>query len=154
MIPKLIRLPGNPWFVLPEGVHQATLTEIADSFAYGYHRRRLFDGLVLASRNLARAKCRRLYLDGSYVTDKDIPADYDACWDPEGVDMQAIDTVFFVLTNGRIAQKAKFGGEFFPTSALADGRGRNIVDFFQIDKRTGIRKGIILIDLANDSALI
>jgi len=50
-------------------------------------RRQLLDGLAHTIEVLAAAGCRRLWLNGSFVTAKDEPADFDACWDPEGVDL-------------------------------------------------------------------
>ena len=37
---------------------------------------------------------RRVYLDGSFVSAKLIPGDFDACWDEDGVDFDSIDPVF------------------------------------------------------------
>lgn len=153
MIPELVDLPGAPWSVLPAGIHQASLSSVADRFASNARRRRLFSGLVQASRNLAMAGCKRLFLDGSFVTDKPWPADYDACWDPCGVNRELMDPVFSIFSEGRAAQKAKFNGEFFPSTNRADAAGRTFVDFFQIEKFSGLRKGIVLIDLANDPML-
>lgn len=153
MLPKFISLPGAPWLVLPAGIHHASLPAVSDRFGSNFHRRHLFGGLVRASRNLAQAGCRRLFLDGSFVTAKPWPGDYDACWDPCGVDRQRMDPVFSNLAQRRAAQKAKYHGEFFPSSTRADQSGRNFVAFFQIEKFSGLRKGIILIDLTNDPML-
>lgn len=79
MLPKFISLPEAPWLVLPAGIHHASLPVVSDRFGSNFHRRHLFGGLVRASRNLAQAGCRRLFLDGSFVTDKSWPGDYDAC---------------------------------------------------------------------------
>ena len=46
MIPELIEVTGAPWPVLPPGVHNVGLTEIAAAFAISQWRRRLFDGLL------------------------------------------------------------------------------------------------------------
>ena len=153
MIPEFTDLPGAPWSVLPVGIHQASLSTVADRFASNARRRRLFSGLVRASRSLAHAGCRRLFLDGSFVTSKPWPDDYDACWDPFGVDRNLMDPVFSIFEDGRAAQKAKFSGEFFPSTSRADAAGRNFFNFFQIEKFSGLRKGIVLIDLANDPML-
>ncbi|MCY4459033.1 MAG: hypothetical protein OXC26_01320 [Albidovulum sp.] len=91
--------------------------------------------------------CRSLYLDGSFVSDKPKPNDYDACWNPHGVDRRKLDPAFFDLRNRRAAQKEKFFGEFFPSTTMADAQERNFVDFFQLEKFTGKPKGIVLIDL-------
>ena len=153
MIPELISLPGAPWRVLPPGIHRATMDDIRDRFAYNPHRQQLFDGLMLALQSLALAGCVRLYLDGSYVTSKPVPGDFDACWDPAGVNKQALDPVFMTFSHGRQAQKVRFGGEFFPSTELAGANDRSFLEFFQLDKQSLLAKGIILINLANEPAL-
>ena len=150
MIPALVSLPGSPWTVLPPGVHAATLGDVAVSFATNAWRRELFDGLVLASGKLRYAGCPNIYLDGSYVTGKPKPGDFDACWDPTGVDQTKLDRVFLDFANGRAAQKAAFKGEFFLSSMICADVGRGFVDFFQMDRFTGQQKGIISIPLSAD----
>lgn len=81
-------------------------------------RRQLLDGLAEAVELLAAAGCTRVWLNGSFVTGKDEPADFDACWDPDGVDLDALDPIFFDLAAGRAHQKARFGGELFPTGKV------------------------------------
>ena len=97
--------------------------------------------------------CVRIYLDGSYVTGKPIPGDYDACWDPAGVDLKRLDPVFRDFSNKRQAQKTKFKGEFFP-STMKNAPTHPFVDFFQVDRFTGLSKGILLILLGADSVLL
>jgi len=87
------------------------------------------------------------YLDGSFVTTKDQPGDFDACWDVTDVDPDKIDPVFFDFDNGRAAQKARFGGEFFPAQLPEGDSGKTFLEFFQIDKNTGDPKGIVAVDL-------
>ena len=49
---------------------------------------------------------------------------------------------------GSAAQKAKYGGELFPVSAAgAGGESDAFLDFYQTDKDTGDRKGIVALDL-------
>ena len=129
------------------------LIEICQHFAYNDKRRQFFQGLKDASVNLANAGCNLLYLDGSFVTDKPIPGDFDACWDPKGVSRSDLDPVFFQFANQRAAQKAKFGGEFFPSTTRADAQGRTFIHFFQVEKITRHPKGIVLIDLSSDPIL-
>ena len=78
----------------------------------------MLSGLRLALAALNRAGCRRVYLDGSFVTVKREPGDYDACWDIEGVDVEVLDSVFLDFPEGRAAQKRKYLGEFFPPRCL------------------------------------
>jgi len=153
MIPDLVPLHGSPWAVLPPGIYPANLTEVAASFAANTWRRELFDGLVQASGKLRSAGCQTLYLDGSYVTGKPRPADFDSCWDPSGVDIAKLDPVFLLFENGRAAQKAAFKGEFFPSSMMCKDVGQTFVDFFQLDRFTGKQKGIISIPLSVDPLL-
>ena len=96
-----------------------------------------------AVKELRGAGCKEVFLDGSFVTAKVSPNDYDACWDTAGVDPDLLDDVFFDFSDRRAQQKAKFQGEFFPTNAKADMSGRTFLEFFQIDKQTGDPKGIV-----------
>lgn len=153
MIPALVPLNGSPWSVLPPGAHTANLEEVASAFATNAWRRELFGGLVLASSKLKGAGCTKIFLDGSYVSGKPIPGDFDACWDPAGVDPVTLDPVFLDFSNGRAAQKAAFRGEFFLSSMTCVDVGKSFVDFFQIDRFTGQAKGIIAIQLSTDPLL-
>ena len=92
---------------------------------------------------LARVGCRKIWLNGSFVTTKDEPGDFDACWDTAGVDLDALDPVLLDLSNRRAAQKARFGGELFP-NVLETQSGLSFAEFFQNERDTG-RKGIVVI---------
>ena len=138
MIPALIDIVGAPWPVLPEGIHIADFASIAACFATSPWRRDLFDGLLESSRNLSNAGCRRLYLNGSFVTGKPKPADYDACWELGGVNPDLLDPTLLNFDNQRALQKSKYKGEFFPASASAGRSQATFVDFFQIEKFTGL----------------
>jgi hypothetical protein len=142
MIPTL-RPDGN----LPNGVHWATWQEINDRFGGTVRRRYLLAGLKRALDALREAGCTTVYLDGSFVAAKQQPADFDACWDPTGVDLGQLDPTLFDFEAGRRAQKRKYGGELFPATAVADTAGATFLDFFQTDRETGVPKGIIAIDL-------
>jgi hypothetical protein len=132
---------------LPRGVHAATWDEIVSRFGWNAERTRLLEGLRRALESLRVAGCRRSYLDGSFVTEKDIPGDFDGCWEAQGVDPAALDPVLLDFSNGRAAQKTKFGGELFIANGAATQAGTRFVDFFQQDKTTGEAKGILSIDL-------
>jgi hypothetical protein len=110
-------------------------------------RRDLLDGLLRALQALRAAGCRRAYIDGSFVTSKEVPGDFDACWEPLGVDAAALDPALLDFSNKRAAQKAAYGGELFIASTPADTAGRRFLEFFQQDKATGDPKGIVTIEL-------
>jgi hypothetical protein len=111
--------------------------------------RRLCDGFTRGVIVLREAGCSTVYLDGSFVTSKEFPGDYDACWEIDGVNVANLDPVLKDFSNRRVAQKTKFGGEFFPAQARAEESSpfRTFFDFFQIDKETGVPKGIVGIKL-------
>lgn len=154
MIPAFITIPGSPWDVLPSGTHVATLEEIAGVYGYNERRRTLLAGLLEGATALVKAGCSKIYLDGSFVTAKPIPGDYDACWDPTGVVGALLDPVFKDFSDGRARQKARFGGEFFPSSIVEGGSGRTFLDFFQVEKYTGGKKGILEISIMTDATVL
>ncbi|MBK5218203.1 MAG: hypothetical protein JJE35_00195 [Thermoleophilia bacterium] len=131
---------------LPPGIHEADWDELETRFN-DRRRVKLFRGLREALVALREAGCRTVYIDGSFVTAKEDPGDFDACWEAVGVDASLLDPIFLDLAAPRMAQKERFGGELFPASFVADPKSRaRFLDFFQRD-RDGEPKGIIQIDL-------
>jgi len=114
-----------------------------ERFGWNPRRRQLLDGLAAAIDALAAAGCRRVWLNGSFVTSKDEPGDFDACWDTNGVDLDALDPVILDLSAGRSAQKARYGGELFP-NVIETRSGLVFAEFFQNERDTG-RKGIVVL---------
>lgn len=139
--------PFDPLGRLPAGVHLASWDEVRKRFGGTAWRERLLRGLREALLSLKNAGCTLAYVDGSFVTEKVEPGDFDACWNEAGVDPDLLDPVLLDFDNLRANQKARFGGELFPASAGADRAGTSFVTFFQNDKATGDQKGIIAIDL-------
>lgn len=128
---------------LPPGIHWATWAEVVDRFGNTQHRQRLLGGLRRALLNLHDAGCLRAYLDGSFVSDRDPPGDFDGCWELAGVDLAKVDRVLKTFANSRALQKAKYFGELFPAGGIADPAGKTFLDFFQADKSSGLPKGIV-----------
>ena len=58
---------------LPPGIHPATWDEIVERYATNERREQLLDGLRAAIDSLHAAGCGRVYLNGSFITDKDAP---------------------------------------------------------------------------------
>ena len=135
---------------LPPGVHWAGWDELVDRFGTNPHRRALLVGLREALESLKRAGCRIAYIDGSFVTDKEYPNDFDACWEESGVDPFQLDPALLIFDPGRATQKARFLGELFPASAIADIEGLSFIEFFQTDKETGNAKGIVAMNLEEE----
>jgi hypothetical protein len=93
---------------------------------------------------LQKAGCETIYLNGSFVTSKDNPADYDGCWDIDSVSLELLDPVLMNFSSKQAGQKKKYGGELFPN--LPDDTPA-FLDLFQTDKSSGEAKGIVAIDL-------
>jgi hypothetical protein len=142
MIPPFDR-SGN----LPPGVHSAEWVEIISHYGVTSRLHTLLAGLRDALRNLQNAGCPLAYIDGSFVTIKPEPGDYDVCWAIAGVTPELLDPVLLDFSDGRAAQKARYGGELFPAELPEKDSGRTFLEFFQTDRETGKPKGIIVLDL-------
>src|SRR5438046_1923419 len=103
MIPEF-----DPGGNLPPGVHETTWGIFVARFGINERRRRLISGLKRALDSLKRAGCTRAYIDGSFVTAKDQPGDFDACWDPVGVVGALLNPALLDFDNGRHLQKIVF----------------------------------------------
>ena len=135
---------------LPPGIHWAEWEEFQEKFATNLTRQRMINGLELAMTQLQEAGCRTIYIDGSFVTSKPRPGDFDVCWEDNGVDINYLESIAPTLHNfalRRAEQKSKYKGEIFPANHPANETGTAYIDFFQFDTRTNTRKGIIAIDL-------
>ena len=131
---------------LPAGIHWSGWREVESRFGFSGRRLQLLDGLKSALQSLRRAGCRQVYIDGSFVTVKRDPGDYDACWDIEGVDLESC----LDFSNARRAQKRKYLGEFFPAQMPEGASGKLFLDFFQIEKETGKPKGVVGLKLQEE----
>lgn len=139
----------NPEGNLPPGIHICTWEEFVARFGSTQHRLSLINGLKIAMMQLREAGCSTIYIDGSFVTRKLIPGDFDACWNTSGVDvnkLMAIAPTLFKFDAKRASQKAEYGGELFPAEWPADTAGNRFLKFFQMD-RNGNPKGIVAINL-------
>ena len=98
---------------LPVGVHIASREEFRARFLWNAYRDRLFETALPAFDLLRAAGVRRIWIDGSFVTEKERPGDVDVLWDDAYVDYDKLDPIFDDFDNGRAAQKAQFRAEFF-----------------------------------------
>jgi len=135
---------------LPPGFHTADWAAFVIRFGTNNHRRRLLVGLKEMLLSLKSVGCRKVYMDGSFVTSKDLPSDFDGCWERAGVslpDLKQNDPVLLDFTDGRRAQKLKYGGEMFPANATEGRSGQAFINFFSKDKNTSNAKGLVEINL-------
>jgi hypothetical protein len=132
---------------LPPGIHVATLKEVEERFAYNSYRQNLFNGLKLLVKELSKAGCTRLYLNGSFITDKVQPNDYDACWEIENI-QPTIDPLLLNPFKQLAEIKSKYKGDIFPRIPELM-KGIDHLEIFQLDINVNI-KGIIVIELGEN----
>jgi hypothetical protein len=145
MIPSFVIVPDALWPVLPIGIHNSDWSEISIRFGVTPRRVQLLGGMKIALDHLFGLGCPQIWLDGSFVTGKPDPGDYEIVWDPRYVDPIPLDPVFLDFSAGTIPQKIKYLGEFFPSTYIEASSGKPFLEYFQIDTDTGARKGIIRI---------
>lgn len=145
MIHSCIIVRNSPFGLLPPGVYDATLEEVRVRYAINPRRIALFKGMESGIENLFLSGSPLIYLDGSYITTKPRPDDYEICWDPRFVDPKNLDPIFLDFLEERNRQKQKYGGEYFPSTMVEIGSGKAFADYFQKDKHSGAIKGIVRI---------
>jgi hypothetical protein len=136
----------EPSGLLPAGIHWTNWSEIEKRFGTNRHRKRLLTGLERGAAQLKRANCSALYINGSFVTAKTTPDDYDVCYEMAGIRTALLDRVLLDFSSaGRLVQKAKYYGEFFSAYSPAEGPpfSRVFLNYFQQDSDTGEQKGIL-----------
>jgi hypothetical protein len=137
---------------LPKGIHPANLAEVIERFGTTEHRQNLLVGLQRGLENLRLAGCKTAYLDGSFVTDKPHPNDFDVCWDTTNVNPVLLEPELLLFRHARAEQKAKYGGEFIPSNITARLKPQQTyLEFFQLDKTTQMPKGIVQIHLQEET---
>ncbi len=131
---------------LPPGEFVVTLSDIAQKLTWSEKRRELFEGLKKAVINLTVAGVKKIYIDGSFTTTKDDPADIDGCWEPNArMDGAKLDRVFLDMNPPRIGMKNKYGVDFLIAGAKAHPGGPLVQDFFQMSREAD-RKGILVLE--------
>ena len=132
---------------LRPGIHEFSLSEIKEKYAFNPHRLTLFKDLEKVVKILKSAGILDIYLDGSFLSDKESPNDIDGCWMPTStMNTKKIDPVLLDFTNSRKKMKDKYGVDFFLANVIEGSSGEPFLEFFQTD-RDGNRQGIIKIKL-------
>lgn len=145
MIPALMR-DGH----LPPGQHPATWPEVATRLGGNGRRDRLVEGLSRMLLDLARAGCRTVYLDGSFVSREKWPDDFDLCFEPQGMNSARLTPELLDVSGRRARQKALYSGEGLSSATLFDWQGRLLLEMFQLDKERATPKGVLVMRLDED----
>ncbi len=129
---------------LPDGEYVVSLEEIEIRFGCANEQKRwLMQGLKAAAANLGNANVRKLWIDGSFITDKENPNDIDGVWETnQKIDLNVLDPIF--LGNRKTMQK-KYGVDFFP-DVIEAGSGLPFPEFFRTN-RDKQPKGILVVRL-------
>ncbi len=140
--------------LLPPGEHVATLDEVESTFGSQNDRRQsLMRGLRLACEMFQNAQVDRIWVDGSFVTDKEEPGDIDGCWGASDKNKICWDKVDPVFAGDRKGMKTKYGLDFFYAGVIERGSGKPFPKFFQ-SSRDDEAKGIVLVELRHDGGQI
>lgn len=128
---------------LPPGEHPASLDEVEAMYGSSTDRRKLLmRGLHEAADNFTLAGVKTLWIDGSFITDKEEPNDIDGCWEYTSVvNVEKLDPVFL---GSRTEMKDTYGLDFFIANIIEAGSGLPFPKFFQVN-RYGDPKGIIIV---------
>lgn len=141
---------------LPAGIHVATLLEVLEKFGTASEKRKfLVSGLKLVIKQFKQVGVQRIYVDGSFTSDKEGPNDIDGCWSTEGVDekmLNLLDRDFWQFSSieefneCREEIKRKYGLDFYIAEWNEGSTGKPFPEYFQTT-RDGRPKGIIQINL-------
>ena len=100
---------------LPLGVHKASWEEFVARYATTDHRRSLISLMKKLIAHLKEVQCQNLFVNGSFVANKEKPNDYDACWDMQGTKFELVDPVLWGADDdGKKKMQEKYGGDIRP----------------------------------------
>jgi hypothetical protein len=95
-------------YLLP-GIYETDEAEFNRRFGFNSYRQQLLTGLKAALVSLKQGGCERVYIGGSFITDKAEPGDIDGCFEGLFINESAIDPIF--LDSDLDAQNVKYGVE-------------------------------------------
>ncbi|NDV58757.1 hypothetical protein D0T85_11660 [Bacteroides sp. 519] len=141
---------------LPEGIHDATISEVVERFEFSNKRKKLISGLQELIGFCLSLKINIIYLDGSFISGHKLnPNDYDACYDTNHPERERIlsEAEPSLLESDSETQKHYFEGEVhYAHTKMTHKEGMpTILEWFQNCKETEgkTKKGIIRLFLAN-----
>jgi len=132
---------------LPPGEYKASLGEVKKVYGSSTERRKLLmRGLYKAAGNFEIAGVKHIWLNGSFITNKNEPEDIDGCWEYTlDVDLKKLGSIWL---GSREEIRNKFGLDFFIANIIETESGLPFPKFFQ-QNRDGNPKGIIIVTLGN-----
>jgi hypothetical protein len=136
---------------LAEGIHEMSWDEVSKTFDFSLKRKELLAKLREVVVLLKAYGCTCLYLDGSIITDKLSPGDWDACYDaPIGLlnELRKQDPILFSNNaENKKKRKEKYGGDLFFAGLSVNPERMSFIEFFQQIRDSDEKKGIVKINL-------
>ena len=136
---------------LPPGEHEATLTQLQEVFATNLRRKEIMTGLRRILAMLLAKDVKRVWVDGSFVTDKMRPSDVDVVFEPGPSD--DVTSWGPLAPAGRLNLKHLYRVDLWAHPSPQPNRvgpgTKPIVEWFKTD-RDGVPKGIVKLDLAEN----
>ena len=133
---------------LDPGIHKMTWEEFYAFFSFSERRIELLKGLEKVVAILREIGATHIYIDGSFVTNKLDPKDWDACYDCPLSQLDKLARIY--PFHSKEEQKRLYKGElyFAGHSPFFINRDVSYLDFFQKRKENpALKKGIVeLID--------
>jgi hypothetical protein len=99
--------PYNSYGYLPPGNYQISCA-FHDYFSGNKRRERLVNGFFGLAKLLAQVGCTQIWVGGSLTTDKELPKDFDGCFDRTEINWYS-SQLDPVLTDA-LEQEKRFGG--------------------------------------------
>ena len=146
MVPDFDRqyVNGQGFYNLPPGVHEATWVEFSEHFGFSRRRRKLLGKMRPMLSHMREVGCKFVKIDGSFVTSKPRPRDFDGTWDPNGVDETKLDPI--IEDENKYSMIEKYMGELYRQDTIEGDSGMLFDDFFQTDRYEN-PKGVVKINL-------
>lgn len=133
---------------LPPGEHVVNWSTLAARFGSGSSRRSaLLEGIRGVAHELRKAGGRWLFVDGSFVSTKPVPRDWDGCIAEEGLDFALLDPLFRDVEQHRAEIQKKYRCDLFFANTIETRTRRPFREFFQ-QTTDGKPKGILILDLS------
>ena len=136
----VVKMNFNNDGILDPGKHKMTWKEFYGFFSFSERRKELLEGLGKVVNILREIGVTRIYIDGSFVTNKLEPDDWDACFESS---VPVSNNLKYPFKNGK-AQKKLYKGHVFDAQWEADEFGTKYLEYFQqMKENSAIKKGIV-----------
>ena len=133
--------------LLPEGIHEVDLAGFEEFFGFNYKRRDMIDkGLIPFIRELKPFNVQKIYIDGSFVTQKENPGDIDGY-----VVTDSASPLFEFVVNNTERWENEYRVEFYAALSDFSGQGSEVdwqQFFYNTSSDSSQKKGFIALNIS------